>query len=134
VAPGSSQPSASSGQDRGQQSPLGQDFPAAILARFAADNLSIGPFSPVSQADMYGASACYGGTVQDVAVLLCQYASPEAAQAAEDKRLAFMGQAVTCAQRVDGNIALVAVDRDQKDVRGAAIQRVLQTFKKEQPL
>jgi hypothetical protein len=108
-------------------------FPKPILARFGKAKLKVGDFKKVDKPETYGASQCHEGPVGVVSVLLCEYPSSAKAEEAGDRRISFVGQAVTGAQRLDGKVALVVADRDKKDLRGLAIQAVLKAFKDEAP-
>lgn len=110
-----------------------EPFPKPILARFEKAKLKVGEWKAVEKADVYGAARCHAGTVGEVSVLLCEYDSAEKAEAASEKRLSFVGTAVTAAQRLDGKVALVVADPDKKDLRGVTIQAVLQAFKETKP-
>lgn len=104
-------------------------FPGPILARLKGAKLPVGEFQKVDKPERYGAQECQEGIVGELAVLLCQYETAEGAAKAENKRLSFVGKAVTGAERVDGRVALVVSDRDRKDLKGARIQAILKAFK-----
>lgn len=110
-----------------------ENFHKPALERLAKAKLKVGEFSAVDKPETYGALGCRLGTVAALPVLLCQYASESEVKAAAEKRLAFVGEAVTGAERVDGRVVLVVSDPDKKDLRGVTIQAVLNAFKKVEP-
>ena len=110
-------------------------FHKPVVEKLAKAKLKVGDWKLVAKPETYGASACREGLVSELVVLLCKYESPEkaAAAAAAEKRLAFVGRAVSGAERVDGRLVLVVSDRDKKDLRGTTIQAIIQAFKTEKP-
>lgn len=110
-----------------------ETFHKPVLEKLAKAKLKVGDFQAVAKPEVYGAPACQEGRVAELAVLLCRYESPEKAASEAPKRLAFVGQAVTGAERLDGRLALVVADPDKKDLRGIAMQTLLQAFRSEKP-
>ena len=68
------------------------------------------------------------GRVEQLDVLLCAYASPEAARKAEKKVEKFIAGAVSGAVRRSGAQLLAVADRDKKDLKGKQIQQLLKLF------
>ena len=67
---------------------------------------------------------CQGGTVESIDVLLCNFASPAEAKAAEDAGLAWVGQA-TGASQARGAALIVLADRKKSDPNGRTVNRLL---------
>ena|ERR1044071_1044842 len=67
---------------------------------------------------------CQGGIVESIDVLLCNFASPAEAKAAEDAGLAWVGQA-TGASQARGAALVVLADRKKSDPNGRTINRLL---------
>ncbi len=108
-------------------------FPKPVLARLKKADLKPSGFKALDKPKTYGAKRCQVGTVNELAVLICEYESKEALAKSQKRRYRFLKGAVTGAQRADGKIAMVVADRDKKDLRGKTVQRILQAFKKTEP-
>jgi hypothetical protein len=67
---------------------------------------------------------CQSGSVESIDVLLCNFASPAEAKAAEDAGLAWVGQA-TGASQARGAALVVLADRKKSDPSGRTINRLL---------
>jgi hypothetical protein len=67
---------------------------------------------------------CQSGSVESIDVLLCNFASPAEAKAAEDAGLAWVGQA-TGASQARGAALIVLADRKKSDPNGRTINRLL---------
>jgi hypothetical protein len=67
---------------------------------------------------------CQSGSVESIEVLLCNFASPAEAKAAEDAGLAWVGQA-TGASQARGAGLVVLADRKKSDPNGRTINRLL---------
>jgi hypothetical protein len=104
----------------------GGDKPAAtprdaVLDAWRADKLAPGPLVPAKVA--FGAD-CQTTSVSGVEVLLCNYATPAEAKAAEDAGLGWVGQ-VTGASQAHGSALVVLADRTKADPSGKTINRLL---------
>ena len=99
-----------------------------LIAAWKAAKLEVSALTAV-EPKPYGATACRGGTVSSVDVVLCDYGSGEDAQAAEDLGLAVVGGA-TGAALARGTRLLVVVDRRKADPSGRTIDAITAAFRK----
>ncbi len=67
---------------------------------------------------------CKAGVLNAVELMLCVYPTAEAAQAAHDKALAWVGEA-TGAAKVSGTVLVVVADRRKVDPSGKTINQLL---------
>src|SRR5512139_647645 len=73
--------------------------------------------SPLTAATVPAGKDCQTGTVNSVDVLVCQYATPDEAKAAEPKGLEWVGEATGMAQ-ASGKVLVAAADRRKADPSG----------------
>ncbi len=106
--------------------PAGSDD--GMVAAWKAAKLDVSALTTID-AKPYGATACRGGTVSGVDVVLCSYGSGEDAQAAQDLGLAAVGDA-TGAALARGARLLVVVDRRKADPTGRTIDAITAAFRK----
>lgn len=66
---------------------------------------------------------CQGGTVNGVEVVVCAYATPAEAKAAEDTGLTLVGEATGISQ-AKGAVLIVAVDRTKADPNGRTLNKL----------
>lgn len=102
-------------------------LPTALRDVFSKAGLEVGPFA-AADGKAYAAVRCARGQVSKLEVLFCEYASEDAAKAAEKKLAKVVGAAVTGAVRQHGSQALVVVDRDKVDLQGKSINKLLGAF------
>jgi hypothetical protein len=93
----------------------------AVLDAWKADKLAP---SALTAASVAVGKDCQSGTVEGIEVLLCNFASPAEAKAAEDAGLAWVGQA-TGASQARGAALVVLADRKKADPNGRTINRLL---------
>jgi hypothetical protein len=93
----------------------------AVLEAWKAAKLTPSAMTPATAA--FGAD-CQSGTVEGVDVLLCSFASPAEAKAAEDPGLGWIGEA-TGASQARGAALIVLADRHKRDPSGRTINRLL---------
>ena len=93
----------------------------AVLAAWKADKLAPSAFAAAQVA--FGAD-CQSGTVEQIDVLLCNFATPAEAKAAEDAGLGWIGQ-VTGASQARGAALVVLADRKKSDPNGRMINRLM---------
>jgi hypothetical protein len=102
-----------------------------VLAAWKKAGLSVGAFSAVDGA-AYGGGDCYAGQVNNIDAVVCQYASPELAVAAEPKGreavAGFTGAAIS-----NGRLLLVVSDPRKADPEGRAINLVTLAFEGRKP-
>ena len=84
--------------------------------------------SPMTAATVSVGKDCQTGTVNSVDVLVCQYATPEEAKAAESKGLEWVGDATGMAQSA-GKVLVSAADRRKADPTGRTINQVMKLSK-----
>jgi hypothetical protein len=103
----------------------GGDRPAgprdAVVAAWKADKLTPSAMAPAKVA--FGAD-CQSGTVESLDVLVCSFAAPAEAKAAEDQGLAWIGS-VTGASQAHGSALIVVADRKKADPNGRMINRLM---------
>lgn len=93
----------------------------AVLEAWKADKLAP---SPLTAATVAFAKDCQTGTVENLDVLLCSFASPAEAKAAEDPGLTWIGSA-TGASQAHGAALIVVADRKKADPNGRMINRLM---------
>jgi hypothetical protein len=84
--------------------------------------------SPLSDAKVDAGTDCKSGTVNGVDVLVCQFATPDEAKAAEPKALAWVGEATGMAQAT-GKVLVAASDRRKADPSGRTINQLMKLSK-----
>jgi hypothetical protein len=99
----------------------------AVVAGWRKAGLDVSALTTVDAAP-FSATACKGGTVSGVDVVLCSYDSGEDASAAEDLGLASIADA-TGASLAHGARLLVVADRRKKDPSGRTIDAIIRTFR-----
>jgi hypothetical protein len=93
----------------------------AVIAAWKADKLTPPAMAPAKVA--FGAD-CQSGTVESIDVLVCSFASPAEAKAAEDQGLSWIGS-VTGASQAHGSALIVLADRKKADPNGRMINRLM---------
>ena len=93
----------------------------AVIAAWKADKLTPSAMTPATVA--FGKD-CQSGTVESVDVLVCSFASPAEAKAAEDQGLTWIGSA-TGASQAHGAALIVLADRKKADPNGRMINRLM---------
>lgn len=93
----------------------------AVVEAWKSAQLTPSPLTPATVA--FGKD-CQTGTVESVEVLLCNFASPAEAKAAEDPGLTWVGQA-TGASQAHGAALVVLADRRKADPNGKTINRLM---------
>jgi hypothetical protein len=103
----------------------GGDQPAsprdAVIAAWKTDKLTPSALAPATVA--FGKD-CQTGTIENLDVLLCSFASPAEAKAAEDQGLGWIGS-VTGASQAHGSVLIVIADRKKADPNGRTINRLM---------
>lgn len=105
----------------------GADQPAAASPRDGVlDAWKGGKLVPAAMAPATVAFAkdCQGGTVESLDVLVCNFASPAEAKAAEEPGLAWVA-AATGASQAHGAALVVIADRKKADPSGRTINRLM---------
>jgi hypothetical protein len=103
----------------------GGDKPAgprdAVIAAWKADKLTPPALAPATVA--FGKDS-QSGAVESLDVLVCSFASPAEAKAAEEPGLAWIGSA-TGASQAHGSALIVVADRKKADPNGRMINRLM---------
>jgi hypothetical protein len=92
-----------------------------VLAAWKAEKLAPAALAPALVAF---AKDCQTGAVAEIDVLLCNFASPAEAKAAEDAGLAWVG-AATGASQAHGSALVVLADRKKADPNGRTINKLM---------
>lgn len=98
-----------------------------VLEAWKAEKLA--PAAPLAPATVAFGKDCQSGAIQDVEVLLCSFATPAEAKAAEDAGLAWVGPA-TGASQARGAALVVIADRKKADPNGRLINQLLKAAPK----
>jgi hypothetical protein len=102
-----------------------------VLAAWKKAGLTVGAFTSADGA-AYGGGDCYAGQVNNLDAVVCQYATPELAVAAEPKGreavAGFTGAAIS-----NGRLLLVVSDPRKADPEGRAINQATLVFEGKQP-
>ncbi|HEX3766602.1 MAG TPA: hypothetical protein VHW23_48240 [Kofleriaceae bacterium] len=93
----------------------------AVIAAWKADKLTPSPTAPATVG--FGKD-CQSSTVENLDVLVCSFASPAEAKAAEDQGLGWIGS-VTGASQAHGSALIVIADRKKADPNGRMINRLM---------
>jgi hypothetical protein len=105
--------------DKGGDKPTGPRD--AVIAAWKADKLTPSAMTPAKVA--FGAD-CQSGAVENIDALVCSFASPAEAKAAEEPGLSWIGS-VTGASQAHGSALIVLADRKKADPNGRMINRLM---------
>jgi len=94
----------------------------AVLDAWKAEKLA--PAAALAPATVAFGKDCQSGTIENVDVLLCNFATPAEAKAAEEPALAWVGQATGTAQS-RGAALVVLADRKKSDPNGRLINKLM---------
>ena len=84
--------------------------------------------TPLTAATTSVGKDCQSGTVNSVDVLVCQYATPDEAKAADPKGYEWVGEA-TGSVVVTGKVLVAASDRRKSDPSGRTIDKIMKLSK-----
>lgn len=93
----------------------------AVIEAWKAEKLAP---SALTAAQVSFGKDCQSGTVSNLDVLLCNFASPAEAKAAEDGGLTWIGSA-TGASQAHGAALVVLADRKKADPNGRTINKLM---------
>ncbi len=93
----------------------------AVINAWKAEKLTISALTP---ATVTFAKDCQSGTVEGVDLLLCNFASPAEAKAAEDQGLTWVGGATGTSQ-ARGAALVVLADHKKTDPSGRTMNRLM---------
>lgn len=99
----------------------------AVLDGWKKAGLTVSAFDAADGAK-YGGGDCRAGQVNGIDAVLCTYASPELAKAAEAKGLEVVGEA-TGSAIAEGRTLLVVADRRKVDPEGRTINSATKVFR-----
>lgn len=105
-------------------------FREPVIGKLTDAGFAVGKMEETA-ADDYGAEECVRGEVDRLEVLLCDYATAEAAKENRSKLVSFGRGAVSGATRTSGTTAIVVADRQNADLAGKRMKRLLDTFSAE---
>ena len=100
---------------------------AGPIAAWKAAGLEPGTFQ-VTDGARFADGACRAGSVNAIAVTVCEYASADAAKRGEAAGLAQL-QGTTGLSLAEGKLLLVLADRDRKDPHGKTINQIATVFR-----
>jgi hypothetical protein len=92
------------------------------------DRISAGSDVKPSDAATFSAQRCVAGPVSGVSVVLCEYGSPDALAQGKKAAEKWLGEATTGIVLDRETILLAAADRDHKDPKGEALQKLGKRF------
>ena|SRR5688572_12613409 len=98
-----------------------------VLDAWKKAGLTVSAFENTDGAK-YGGGDCRAGQINGIDAVLCLYASPELATAAQPKGLDAVGDA-TGSAIAEGKVLLVVVDRRKVDPEGRTINQATKAFR-----
>lgn len=98
-----------------------------VLEAWKKAGLTVSAFDAADGAK-YGGGECKSGTVSGVDAVLCVFATPDLAKAAEAKGLAAVGD-TTGSSLAEGKLLLVVADRRKADPQGKTINQATKLFR-----
>ncbi|HEY1816640.1 MAG TPA: hypothetical protein VGG74_30040 [Kofleriaceae bacterium] len=105
----------------GKASPPAPTSRDALIAAWKQAGLTVSSFAATQSAI---GKDCQAGTVNKLDVLVCSYASPDDAKAAESGGLQWVGDTTGAAQ-AHGAILIAVADRHKADPNGKTINQIL---------
>jgi hypothetical protein len=114
------------GCDKGGGGAAAAGGASAVLDAWKAAGLTVSAMTP-DKSGAIGAD-CSAGTVSGVDVVLCKFATPDEAKAAEAKGLAWIGD-TTGAALAHANMLVAVADRRAADPTGRTINTITKTFR-----
>jgi hypothetical protein len=100
---------------------------AGAIVAWKAAGLEPGAFQ-VADGKPFAGGACRAGSVNGIAVTVCEFASADAARRAEPAGLAQL-QGTTGLSLAEGKLLLVLADREHKDPHGKTINQIATVFR-----
>jgi hypothetical protein len=100
--------------------PVGGGARDALLDAWKKGGLEPSPFAP---AQTSVGKDCASGTVNKVDVLVCTFDTPDAAKAAQDLGLQWVGD-TTGMSRAKGSLVIAVADRHKSDPNGRTINQI----------
>lgn len=94
----------------------------ALIAAWKAGGLAPSAFTAVKDSPV--GKDCQAGTVNNVDVMVCSYPSADAAKAAQDLGLKWVGDTTGIATP-KGSLLIVAADRKKSDPKGDTINKLV---------
>ena len=112
------------GCEKSSSAPVGR---SQIVLAWTQAGLKVGELKK-SEGTAVGSDDCQAGTVEGLEITLCTYPTAKDAVLAEDKGLAWVGDA-TGASIAQGPSLLVVVDRAKSDPTGRTIDKLTKVFR-----
>ncbi len=94
----------------------------ALLAAWKSGGLAPSPFTAAKDSPV--GKDCQTGTVNNVDVIVCSYATADEAKAAQDAGLKWVGDTTGLAQ-AKGTLLIVAADRKKADPNGTTLNKLI---------
>ncbi|HET9987736.1 MAG TPA: hypothetical protein VFQ65_04435 [Kofleriaceae bacterium] len=94
----------------------------ALIAAWKTGGLAPSAFTAVKDSPV--GNDCQAGTVNNVDVMVCSYPTPDAAKAAQDLGLKWVGDTTGIATP-KGSLLIVAADRKKADTKGTTINQLV---------
>jgi hypothetical protein len=104
----------------GKAAPEGSGARDQVLELWKKGGLDVSTFSPLASGV---GKDCASGTINKVDVLVCNFATADAAKQANDGGLQWIGD-TTGASQVRGTLIIVAADRRKADPNGRTINQI----------
>jgi hypothetical protein len=104
----------------GNAAPQGSGARDQVIALWSKGGLEVSTFSPLTTGV---GKDCASGTVSKVDVLVCNFATTDAAKQAHDAGLQWIGD-TTGSSQVRGTLIIVAADRRKADPNGRTINQI----------
>lgn len=107
----------------------GKSGVAGELAAFKDNGHNLSAFNE-TDAGALGAKKCQAGSIDQMAVLLCEYSSPDAAALGQGSAETWVGEAATAVVLRRGNMLFAAADRSGADQLGKTISALGKVFRR----
>lgn len=107
----------------------GKSGVAGELQAFTDNGHGVSGFNE-SDAGALGAKKCQTGTIDQMAALICEYSSPDAAALGQTAAESWVGEASTAVVLRRGNMLFAAADRTGGDATGKTISALGKVFRR----
>lgn len=107
----------------------GKSGVAGELAAFKDNGHAVSAFND-TDAGALGAKKCQTGSIDQMAALICEYSSPDAAALGQNSAETWVGEAATAVVLRRGNMLFAAADRSGADQLGKTISALGKVFRR----
>jgi hypothetical protein len=107
----------------------GKSGVAGELQAFTENGHSVSGFNE-TDAGALGAKKCQAGTIDQMAALICEYGSSDAAALGQNAAETWVGEAATAVVLRRGNMLFAAADRTGSDPAGKAVSALGKIFRR----